>query len=163
MQDFLYYLFISLKVFGATMVGAVIGYDRDKAGKPAGMKTHAMVCLGACLIMIIGNQSFYLTQTGDPMRLAAQVVSVISFLCGGVIIVTHKSEIKGLTTAATLWFVACLGLCIGSDSWWVALPSVCCYWLITHVVKDFEKKARETYRHHDKDELTVESEDKIVS
>lgn len=163
MGDILYYAIICAQIVGATICGAIIGYDRDRAGKPAGMKTHSMVCLGSCLVMIIGNQTFNLTTAGDPMRLAAQVVSGMGFLCGGVIIVTRKNEIRGLTTAATLWFVACLGLCLGSSLAWVAIPSMICYYFITHVVNDFEQNARKKYRTNDQDELIEHADDKIVS
>ena len=129
------YFLVSMQIFASTVVGATIGYGREKNKKPAGIKTHALVCLGSCLVMIISKIS-----TGDPMRLAAQVVSGIGFLCAGVIIVTKSSQIIGLTTAAGLWFSACVGLAIGSDIYWIAIPAVLCYYLVTEVISKVERK-----------------------
>ena len=136
------YFMICCQMLLATIFGAVIGYDREKFGKPAGVKTHAMVCLGSCILMIIGTLTATETGYSDPTRLAAQVVSGIGFLCGGVIIVTNRSEVKGLTTAAGLWLAACMGLCIGSAYMWMCIPAGVCYYLITHILAKFETRIK---------------------
>ena len=136
------YFMICCQMLLATIFGAVIGYDREKYGKPAGVKTHAMVCLGSCILMIIGTLTAVETGYSDPTRLAAQVVSGIGFLCGGVIIVTNRSEIKGLTTAAGLWLAACMGLCIGSAYMWMCIPAGVCYYLITHILAKLESRIK---------------------
>ena len=138
------YFMICCQMLLATIFGAVIGYDREKYGKPAGVKTHAMVCLGSCILMIIGTLTAVETGYSDPTRLAAQVVSGIGFLCGGVIIVTNSSEVKGLTTAAGLWLAACMGLCIGSAYMWMCIPAGLCYYLITHILAKFEIKIKKS-------------------
>ena len=138
------YFVICCQMLLATIFGAVIGYDREKFGKPAGVKTHAMVCLGSCILMIIGTLTATETGYSDPTRLAAQVVSGIGFLCGGVIIVTNRSEVKGLTTAAGLWLAACMGLCIGSAYMWMCIPAGVCYYLITHILARFETRIKKT-------------------
>lgn len=129
------YFLPTAQIICATIVGAVIGYGREKNKKSAGIKTHALVCLGSCLVMIVSRET-----SGDPMRLAAQVVSGIGFLCAGVIVVTRSSQIVGLTTAAGLWFSACVGLTIGSDKCWIAVPAVLCYYLITVVIAKAEAR-----------------------
>lgn len=135
------YTLITGQILLATIFGAVIGYDREKYGKPAGIKTHAMVCLGSCIVMVIGNLTAKSTGYADPNRLAAQVVSGVGFLCGGVIIVTVKNEIRGLTTAAGLWLAACMGLCIGSSYTWVCIPAGLCYFFITHILSRIERES----------------------
>ena len=133
------YFIVSAKMLIATIVGGIIGYDRAKTGKAAGIKTHSMVCLGSCTVMIIGALTAHMYDS-DPTRLAAQVVSGIGFLCAGVIILTQSNEIKGLTTAAGLWLAACMGLCIGSDFAWVAIPACICYFLIARGFLMIENK-----------------------
>lgn len=131
------YLISTLKILLATIVGAVIGFEKEIQGKPAGIKTHALVCLGGCIVMLVGSLTFDLTSIGDPMRLPAQVVSGIGFLCAGVII-TKNDKIQGLTTAAGLWFSGCMGICIGSKFWILAIPTLICYFFITIVIAKAE-------------------------
>lgn len=155
------YFIISCQMLLATVFGGIIGYDREKFGKPAGVKTHAMVCLGACIIMIIGTLTAKETGYSDPNRLAAQVVSGIGFLCGGVIIVTNRSEIKGLTTAAGLWLAACMGLCIGSAYTWICIPAGICYYVITHIFSKAETRIRKKAKNPHA--LEQDDNDKILS
>ncbi len=98
----------------ATIIGGIIGLERSAHGQPAGMRTFALVCLGAAIAMVTDEYLVTVYQTGDPARLAAQVISGIGFLGVGTIIVTGKNYVKGLTTAAGLWATACLGIAIGS-------------------------------------------------
>ena len=104
---------IILRLLLAVILGGIIGFERGRAGRPAGLRTHILVCLGSALA-IMTNQ--YITETynvGDPSRMAAQVISGIGFLGAGTIIVTGRHQVKGLTTAAGLWATACMGLAIG--------------------------------------------------
>ena len=98
-----------IKLITATLMGGIIGFERESSKRPAGLKTHILVTVGAMLVMVISVRGF---TGGDPARLAAQVVSGVGFLGAGTIIVRGKS-IYGLTTAASLWVCACLGLTIG--------------------------------------------------
>ena len=105
---------IILRLSLAMIFGGIIGFDRGKKRRPAGFRTHILVCIGSTLAMIT-NQ--YIAQVmhigGDPTRLGAQVISGIGFLGAGTIIVTGRQQVKGLTTAAGLWASACMGLAIG--------------------------------------------------
>ncbi len=104
---------IVLRLLLAVILGGIIGFERGRAGRPAGLRTHILVCLGSSLA-IMTNQ--YITErynVGDPTRMAAQVISGIGFLGAGTIIVTGRHQVKGLTTAAGLWATACMGLAIG--------------------------------------------------
>ncbi len=104
---------ILLRLLMAILCGGIIGFERGKAGRPAGLRTHMLVCLGATLA-ILTNQYVYQTfGVSDPTRLGAQVISGIGFLGAGTIIVTGRHQVKGLTTAAGLWATACMGLAIG--------------------------------------------------
>lgn len=106
-----------LRLVMAFLFGAIVGYERGSLHRPAGMRTHALVCMGSALVMLTGEFLLRHYQTGtDPARLGAQVVSGIGFLCAGTIM--HQGlNVKGLTTAAGLWVVACIGLALGAGYW----------------------------------------------
>lgn len=103
------YYITGMKLLFAMLVGGIIGFERQSNNRPAGLKTHILVTLGSTLIMILSLEGF---ESGDPARLAAQVVSGVGFLGAGTILVRGKS-VYGLTTAASLWISACMGLAIG--------------------------------------------------
>ncbi len=100
----------------ATVIGGVIGIERGKQGRAAGMRTHILVCLGATLTMMLGVFVFKNigNGVGDPTRIAAQVVSGIGFLGVGSILIKGRFQITGLTTAAGLWATASVGLALGA-------------------------------------------------
>lgn len=105
-----------LRLVLACVLGGIIGYERQSRRKSAGLRTNVLVCLGACLIMVL-SQALYQNVEGktnaDPARLAAQVVSGIGFLGAGAIM-KEGLTVTGLTTAACLWVVAGVGLAVGS-------------------------------------------------
>lgn len=107
--DLHYELYIRLIV--ALIFGSLIGFERAYKNKAAGIRTHALVCLGSALVMVLSslNEGPY----KDPMRLAAQVVSGIGFLGAGVIWKDRRNVKRGLTTAANLWITSAIGLTIG--------------------------------------------------
>ena len=94
--------------------GGVLGIERGRKKRPAGLRTYMLVCLGATLVMMTNAHIFAETGSGDMTRMGAQVVSGIGFLGAGTIITTGHNRVKGLTTAAGLWSTACIGLAIGS-------------------------------------------------
>ena len=105
----------ALKVFLALIVGGIIGMERGRQGRAAGMRTHILVCLGSALTAMIGLYASDVLGLGsDPLRISAQVVSGIGFLGVGTILIKGRFQITGLTTAAGLWASACMGLCIGA-------------------------------------------------
>ena len=107
------YLAVVLRIFAAVILGGMIGLEREMKNRAAGLRTYILVCVGACLIMLTNQYVYQSFQTGDPVRMGAQVISGIGFLGAGTIIVTKRSQIKGLTTAAGLWATAGLGLTLG--------------------------------------------------
>jgi len=122
-------LTVVIRLLLAVLFSGIIGLDRAYKHRPAGLRTHILVCLGACIIaMIQKNIGFNALEMAreypqfkgvlraDDARLIAQVVSGIGFLGAGTIIVEHHS-IRGLTTAASLWVVACIGIAKGTTEW----------------------------------------------
>ena len=107
------YLAVALRIFAAVIIGGVLGLERGMKNRPAGLRTYMLVCVGACVIMLTNQYIFQVFGSGDPVRMAAQVVSGIGFLGAGTIIVTRRNQIKGLTTAAGLWSAAGVGLALG--------------------------------------------------
>ncbi len=98
----------------AVILGGLIGIERGRKRRPAGFRTHMLVCLGAAMTMLISQHLWLEGYDTDLTRLGAQVVSGIGFLGAGTILVTGRHQIKGLTTAAGLWASASIGLAIGS-------------------------------------------------
>lgn len=143
---------IGLRLLLAIVIGGVIGYERESTNSPAGFRTHILVALGATVISLIQvemvNKSIVLI-TADPNlsnslkidmgRLGAQVVSGVGFLGAGTIIHT-KGSIKGLTTAASLWVVACVGLAIGFGYYSISILAGIAIVLVLVTLKRFENK-----------------------
>lgn len=99
----------------AVVCGGLIGMEREHKRRPAGLRTHMLICLGACMTTL--TSQYLLLNLGlftDPARLGAQVIAGIGFIGAGTIIVTKRRQIKGLTTAAGLWVSAIVGLCCGA-------------------------------------------------
>jgi len=95
----------------ATALGAAIGIERELSDKAAGLRTNILICVGACLFMIVSRE-FTGQPTADPTRIAAQIVSGIGFLGAGAIM-RDGEHVTGLTTAATIWVVAAIGMSVG--------------------------------------------------
>jgi len=115
-----YELAIFVKLLLAALAGGVVGLEREKHGRPAGLRTHLLVALGACIMMVV-SEAFPLKYADhdmqsalriDPGRTAAQIITGIGFLGAGVII-KEGISVRGLTTAASLWLVAGLGMAFG--------------------------------------------------
>lgn len=121
--DSLGILDIFLRLLCAMTVGTIIGTEREYSNRPAGMRTHILVALGACAVMITSQMIFAqyhpFGATPDPARLPAQVITGVGFLGAGTIL-REGTNVKGLTTAASLWAVACLGVAAGGGYYAVA-------------------------------------------
>jgi uncharacterized membrane protein YhiD involved in acid resistance len=127
----------------AVLCGGLIGLERELKSKPAGIKTNILICLGSTLYTSVSIMiSMSLSEQGhwgDPARIAAQIVSGIGFLGGGTII-QSRGTIQGLTTAATIWVVAALGVCIGLGYPQIAVFSAIVVILVLLAVSIFEDK-----------------------
>ena len=106
-------LAVAIRIFAAVFFGGLLGLERGMKNRPAGLRTYMLVCVGSCVVMLTNQYVFQAFSSGDPTRMAAQVVSGIGFLGAGTIIVTRRNQIKGLTTAAGLWSAAGVGLALG--------------------------------------------------
>lgn len=113
-----------MRLICAMLVGLVIGTEREYTHRPAGMRTHILVALGACTVSILGEYIFmHYSSTADPARLSAQVVTGVGFLGAGTIM-REGVNVKGLTTAASVWAVACLGIAAGFGHYMLALAGM---------------------------------------
>jgi putative Mg2+ transporter-C (MgtC) family protein len=118
---------VVLRFVLAVICGGLIGIEREHKHRPAGFRTHILVCLGAAATTLTGQYLLTLSDlmnlpvSSDPARLGAQVISGIGFIGAGTIIVTRRREVKGLTTAAGLWTSAIIGLAIGVGYYEVAV------------------------------------------
>lgn len=109
------YLEILVRLLLAGILGGIVGYEREHTHRPAGFRTHILVCVGAALVMITSEfifERYHMVTNADPARLGAQVISGIGFLGAGTII-RDGFNVKGLTTAASLWAVSCVGIAVG--------------------------------------------------
>jgi len=105
-------ILMALRLLLAALLGAIIGYQRERANKPAGLRTHTLICVGAALFTIASIYGFGVG--ADPSRLAAGIVAGIGFLGAGAIFHREAGIVQGLTTAATIWSVAAIGLAAGA-------------------------------------------------
>ena len=115
-----------VRLLMAMLFGGLVGLDRQRKHRPAGFRTHMLVCMGAALTMLLSQYEYEMMQTAwavqtaaiggklDVARFGAQVINGIGFLGAGTIIVTSRQKVQGLTTAAGLWASACMGLAIGA-------------------------------------------------
>lgn len=122
----------------AVLLGGIIGFERGRAGHPAGLRTHILVCLGSALAMMTNQYIYETFGVSDPSRIAGQVISGIGFLGAGTILVTGKYQVKGLTTAAGLWATACMGLAIGVGFYKAAAVSCVLITFATLVLHRFD-------------------------
>ena len=137
---------IVFRIVCAVVIGGIIGIERSVKNRPAGLRTYMLVCVGACLIMMTNQYIYQMTNTGDPMRLGAQVVSGIGFLGAGTIIVTKHSQIKGLTTAAALWAAACVGLALGIGFYEAAITAAMAIYCTLTILHTLERKVNRKTR-----------------
>ena len=141
---------MGIRLVSATLCAAVIGLERERAEMSAGLRTHALVGLGSALIMIasafgfadvLGTPNVVL----DPSRIAAQVVSGIGFLGAGTILV-QQQVVRGLTTAASIWAVAAIGLSIGGGLYVPALIATVLALIVLEVMRPLERRLARAWR-----------------
>lgn len=163
-----------LRLCVAIILGGLIGYERQRDSKSAGLRTHILVALGACLSMIVSinlaieSKDVYGFTSADPGRIAAQVITGISFLGAGTIMANSKERIiTGLTTAASVWVVAALGLVVGAGYMAIATIVTVMIYAVLDVLRYadrfFNKKAEIQYHllltiQNNKSQLKVMSE-----
>jgi|Deesub1362A_J573_1020465.scaffolds.fasta_scaffold21525_2 putative Mg2+ transporter-C (MgtC) family protein len=128
-----------LRIVLAVLLGGVVGYQREAHERPAGFRTHILVTLGATLIMLVSYYPFKGLPYSDPSRIASQVIVGIGFLGAGTII-RQGNIVVGLTTAASLWTMAAVGLALGLGYYSLAIVSTILILLTLTLFKLIEKK-----------------------
>jgi putative Mg2+ transporter-C (MgtC) family protein len=132
----------ALRLLLAFLAGMLIGIEREAHSQPAGMRTHILITIGSTLAMLLSiyiPQSFPDFQNGDPGRIAAQVVSGIGFLGAGAIL-RFGINVRGLTTAASVWAMAMIGLAIGAGMYMISLISLVIILFSLSIMDTFEKR-----------------------
>ncbi|OPA74346.1 magnesium transporter MgtC [Paenibacillus selenitireducens] len=134
-------LHVTIRLLLAMLLGGLVGFEREHNNHAAGLRTHILVCVGSTLIMLLSIYGFaqFVTLNRDPARLAASVITGIGFLGAGTILFTGKS-ITGLTTAASLWVVAAIGLAIGAGFYYAAVAATLLVLLNLWVLNKIEQK-----------------------
>jgi putative Mg2+ transporter-C (MgtC) family protein len=131
MQLFIEQLVFLGQVLGAMLLGSLVGLERRLREKDAGIRTHALVAGGACLLMIVSKYGF--TGNYDTARVAAQIVTGIGFLGAGMIL--YKQHIlHGLTTAAGVWFTAAIGMCMGAELYYLSVGATVVLFVFQYVM-----------------------------
>lgn len=127
----------------AGFLSMLIGIDRERRERSAGLRTHMLVGVGACLFTLL---SIYAFPASDPARVAAQILPGIGFLGAGTIIQKRK-DVHGLTTAASIWATAAIGMAVGVGAWLLALAVTVMIWIVLVVIRRFEtsKNGRSQY------------------
>ena len=160
--DFQFLGIVLLRLLAACILGGIIGFEREYTRHtPAGFRTHILVSLGSCLVMLISQ--YAVVAYGevidiDPTRIGAQVVSGVGCLGAGAII-RHGISVRGLTTAASIWAVACIGLACGIGFYTGAIFATLFIWLVLMYLKLF--KDRISYKSKDR-YIEIETYDDIV-
>jgi putative Mg2+ transporter-C (MgtC) family protein len=119
MGELQWYAVASIRIILAALCGALIGYEREVREKRAGLRTHILICMGACIYSLIGVSMHRDYPTGDPLRLVQGLLLGVGFIAGGVIF-TQRGSVHGLTTAAGLWVLTAIGLAAGLGYYFLA-------------------------------------------
>lgn len=130
---------ILIRLLLAIVLAGSIGIERAVKKHAAGLRTYILVCLGAAMAMLANSFLIDMYGTGDPARFGAQVIPGIGFLGAGTILVTSRSQVKGLTTAAGLWASACLGLTIGAGFYTVSILAFILMALVLFLMPKLER------------------------
>lgn len=139
---------VTLRMLLATIFGGLIGLERGSKGRAAGLRTFALVSLGASVAMITNEYLAIKTgHSGDPSRMAAQVISGIGFLGAGMIIVTGRKHVIGLTTASGLWTTATMGIAIGAGFIWGGIISFFFIFVTIRALQYVSRRQEEFNRH----------------
>ena len=135
-QDQIYFI---LRLVEAAFLGGLVGLERERSNQPAGLRTHIILCLGSALIMEVSMRVAAGSPTNDPGRIAAQVVSGIGFLGAGAIL-RMGASVRGLTTAASIWTTAGIGLAVGAGYHLEAISVVVIMLLALGVLKKYGRR-----------------------
>lgn len=132
----------------AAVLGGIIGIEREWRGRPAGFRTNILIALGSCLFTILSIEGFPVKGNAqDTARIAAQVVSGIGFLGAGALLQT-RNKTKGMTTAATIWLVAAIGMAVGVGAYFLAVFTTLLTAVVLQLLRPVSKLVGEEGRLH---------------
>lgn len=137
---------VLLRLLLAVLCGGAVGLERERKGRPAGFRTHILVCVGAVLCMMTNQYLLRFIGSTDTARLGAGVLTGISFLGAGTIMVTGQRQVKGLTTAAGLWASAAMGLAIGVGFYEAALLACAVIFIVERALQNVSRQ-RQRVKH----------------
>jgi putative Mg2+ transporter-C (MgtC) family protein len=141
------YPVIFARFLGAILFGGLIGFEREAKDRPAGLKTHILVSLAACVFAVVALESIHLrgfedeTVRVDPLRVIEAVTAGVAFLAAGTIVLS-RGEIHGITTGASLWLAGAIGVSLGFGQWIIAFAAVIGGFLILLLVGKIEDKVK---------------------
>lgn len=150
----------TVRILIAAFLGALIGFERKNRNKIAGVRTHAIVALGAALMMVVSKYGFYDIAEYDASRVAAQIVSGVGFLGAGIIFVRNNSSVSGLTTAAGVWATAGVGMSMGAGQYFVSVISTVMIIGVQIIMHSIHFFSREAYQINLK--LVLKNEERVV-
>jgi len=136
----------------AAILGGIIGIEREWRGRPAGFRTNILIALGACLFTVLSIEGFPLNGSSaqDTARVAAQIVSGVGFLGAGALLQT-RNKVKGMTTAATIWLVAAIGMAVGTGSYFLAIFTTLLTAAVLQLLRPVSKMVEEEGKEHKKE------------
>ncbi|MFN8565542.1 MAG: MgtC/SapB family protein [Anaerolineae bacterium] len=133
----------------AALLGGIIGLDRERKQRDAGLRTHILVGTGACLFTVLSMLAF---PGGDPGRVASQILPGIGFLGAGTVL-KYGRNIHGLTTTASVWITAAVGMAVGAGAWFLAICGTLLIWFVLAILRRFEDdKLRQDAAQHGDDQ-----------
>jgi putative Mg2+ transporter-C (MgtC) family protein len=127
---------ISFSLALAALLSALIGANREQHDRPAGLRTHMLVGVGSCLFTLL---SIYAFEPGDPGRVASQILPGLGFLGAGAII-KESRNVVGLTTAASMWTTAAIGMAVAVGAWFIALVATILVWIVLALLHHLEPR-----------------------
>jgi putative Mg2+ transporter-C (MgtC) family protein len=134
---------LALRLACAAVLGGLIGLERERAGKAAGIRTHMMVALGAALFVLVPIAAGL--SPGDLSRVIQRIAAGMGFLGGGTIL-KRDDDIEGLTSAATIWFTGAIGIAVGAGEVWLAVLGVVSAWLVLWLAVALDRWVRRSPR-----------------
>jgi putative Mg2+ transporter-C (MgtC) family protein len=129
---------LALRLFIVTLLAVAVGTEREFHGHPAGIRTMALVGVGACMFTALGLEPLFASRT-DPTRIAAQIVTGVGFLGAGAIL-RQGPEVRGLTTAASIWVVAAIGMCVGFGFYFIGVFTTVLVLVTLVVIRPIESR-----------------------
>ena len=138
LDDLSEFVIVVIRLLLAAILGGLLGFEREQSGKPAGIRTHMLVCMGAALFILIPEQAGISDE--EMSRVIQGVISGIGFLCAGTIITRKDEQItSGLTTAAGVWLTAAIGIAVGLGREQTAVLCTVLAWIVLYVVPFFSR------------------------